>query len=893
MKPTYHIVSHSHWDREWYKSFEQFRCMLVAMIDELLDLLSRDPRFVCFTLDGQMVIIEDYLAIKPEREQEIRRLIADGRIIIGPWYILPDEFLVSAEATVRNLLVGTKMATDFGGEMKVGYIPDSFGHIAMMPAILKGFGIDTALTYRGFGGEPDQKSSEYLWKAPDGTKSLMVHLPKDGYSGGYFHQATDDEIVQRFQVLKDELDGRAATSQRLLMSGGDHHWPDPKLPQTLDYLHNHFEGEFLHSSVPQYVEAVKKEINGLPEVEGELRFGYRYAFAVLSGVYSSRMYIKQENWDKQNLMQRYVEPLHAFAWSEGMKSQAHLIRHAWKTLLKNHPHDSICGCSVDSVHREMMTRFKAVEDVGMSVAETCLQHLIPYDDRVSKDDRYLFFFNPSAFHRTEVAQAEVNFYLQDIVVGLNPDVKLDAKLQPVSGFVVEDADGREVPYQILGRKEEYDIKYSNYNYPSQTLADKFTILVDAKAIPPLGFRGFHVRKAERFPKYASQIKVGKNFIENEYLRVEVNTKGEVKLKDKLSKQIYTGVNVFEDSGDAGDEYNYSYPRKDKWMYSNKGKAKVSLVERGPLRVALRVRLTMLVPESATPDRQTRSKKNVKLPITSTIYLSAYSRYAEIVTSVENAAKDHRLRTLFPTGTKTDRIFADSQFCVVERQQKEYDVRKFTIEHPAKVAPMQRFVTVRGTTTALTVMSYGLPEYELKLDGKGTVALTLLRCVGLLAGDELITRPGGKSGWHNETPDAQCLGAHTFRYAVFPHAAEEVKKCSQINEASEYFHFPLLAARRKNPDAPAMRGSMAAISSTQLVLSALKVAEDGKGIILRVNNPVASDADGVIHFERRVRAAWKAELNEECGERLVVQGENDISMHVGACGLVTLKVELET
>ncbi len=892
MKSTYHIVSHSHWDREWYKSFEGFRSMLVTMVDDLLDLLAGNPEFSCFTLDGQMVIIEDYLAIKPEREQEIKRLIAEGRIVIGPWYILPDEFLVSAEATVRNLLIGTKMARDFGGEMKVGYIPDSFGHIAMMPAILKGFGIDTALIYRGFGGEPEQKSSEYWWKAPDGTRSLMVHLPKDGYSGGYFHHATDDEVLQRFRVIQDELNERAVTSQRLLMNGGDHHWPDPKLPRQLKLLREHFDGKFVHSSVPQYVEAVKKEINDLSEVEGELRFGYRYAYAVLSGVYSSRMYIKQENWDNQNLMQRYVEPLHAFAWSEGMKSQSHLIRHAWNTLLTNHPHDSICGCSVDPVHREMMTRFKAVEDVGKSVVETCFQHLIPYDDRASKDDRYLYFFNPSPFQRTEVAQAEVNFYFQDIVVGLNPDVKPDPKLPPVSGFVLEDDSDTEVPYQIIGRTEEYDIKYSNYSYPSQTLADKFTILVDARTVPSLGYRGYHIRKVDHFPKYQSLVKTGKYFIENEYLRVDVNAKGEIKLKDKVNKQTYVGMNVFEDSGDVGDEYNYSYPREDRWIYSNKRKAKVSLIERGPLRAAMQVRLTMLVPASATPDHRGRSKKLVKLPATSTIYLSAHSRYAEIVTRIENAARDHRLRTLFPTGTKTDRIFVDSQFCLVERQQKKYDVRQFTIEHPAKVAPMQRFVTVRGKKTALTVMSYGLPEYELKLDGQGTIALTLLRCVGLLAGDDLITRPGGKSGWHNETPDAQCLGVHMFRYAIFPHDAEEVNTCTRINEASEYFHFPLMAVRRKNADAPAMQASMATISSTQLVLSALKGSEDGEGIILRVSNPVASDAEGVLHFTRKVRAAWIAALSEECGERLTVQGERNIHIHVGSCGVVTLKVELD-
>ncbi len=892
MKPTYHIVSHSHWDREWHKSFEHFRSMLVNMVDDLLDILQHDPDFICFTLDGQTVVLEDYLVVKPEREREIRELIAKGRLIIGPWYILPDEFLVSAEATVRNLLVGTKMAEDFGGEMKVGYIPDSFGHIAMMPAILKGFDIDTALVYRGFGGEPDQRTSEYWWKAPDGTKSLMVHLYKNGYSAGYFHQETDDEVIGRFKGLKDELDDRATTSHRLLMNGGDHHWPDPKLPRTLDVLRRHFSGEFLHSSIPQYVEAVKKEINGLQEVKGELRFGYRYAFAVLGGIYSSRMYIKQENWHKQNLLQRYVEPLHAFARTEGMKSQLHLIQHAWKTLLKNHPHDSICGCSIDPVHREMMTRFKAVEDVAMSVVETSLQHIIPHDDLASRDDRYLFFFNPSPFQRTEVAQAEVKFFLKDIVVGLNPDVKLDDPIPPMRGFVLEDAEGREVPYQILKRAEGYDITYTKYNYPKQTYADSFTILVDAKDIPSMGYRGFHIKKTDRFPKYSSHLKTGKNFIENDFMRVEVNAKGQVKLKDKVNGQTYEGMNVFEDSGDVGDEYNYSYPRKDKWSYSTEAHARVSLTERGPLRVALQIRLTMLVPESATHDQHARSKKNIKVPITSTIYLTPYSRYAEIVTTVVNAAKDHRLRTLIPAGIRTNRVLADSQFCVLERQQKEYDVSEFTIEHPAKVAPMQRFITVRDKTRALTVMSYGLPEYELKLDGKGTVALTLLRCVGLLAGENLLTRPGGKSGWHNETPDAQCPGTHTFRYAILPHSARDVESFANVNELSEYFHLPLLPICRKNPTELPMQGGMVSISSNELVLSALKTAERGEGIILRVHNPVARQAEGVVHFTRIVRNAWSAKLNEEVIDRLDVHEGRDIPVRLGAYGILTLKIELD-
>ncbi|MBV6505624.1 MAG: Mannosylglycerate hydrolase [Syntrophorhabdaceae bacterium] len=890
MLPTYHIVSHTHWDREWYLSFEQFRAMLVRMVDDLLDLLARDPEYKCFTLDGQTIVLEDYLAIKPERTEEIRQLVAAGRLLIGPWYILPDEFLVSGEATIRNLLFGRRISQQFGTEMKVGYIPDSFGHIAMMPAILKGFDIDNAVLYRGFGGEPEQKTSEYWWTAPDGTRSLLIHFFRHGYSAGYFHQETPEQIVQRFAEIKNELDSRATTSQRLLMNGGDHHWADPKLPQTLELLRKNFAGDFVHSTLPAHIDAIKKEVNGLPEVSGELRFGYRYAFVVLGGVYSSRMYIKQENWRCQTLLERYVEPLNVFAMTKGMRSQTPLIRQAWKNLLQNHPHDSICGCSIDSVHREMMTRFKAVKEIGHSVIETCLNQLIPNDDLAYRDDQYVFFFNPSPFSRSEVAEAQINFYLQDIVVGLNPDVKVAAKLPPPAGFVLLDGSGNEVPYQIIRCEEGYDITYSQFNYPKQTYADKFSILVDIKDVPSVGYKGLRVKKTAHFPKYASPFKTGASFMENEYLRVEVNERGEVTLKDKTSGAKYTKLNVFEDSGDVGDEYNYSYPPKDQWINSNKGKARIKLIEKGPLRAALQVKLTMVVPESATPDKQARSRKTVKIPITTTLFLTPHSRAVEIETTITNNAKDHRLRVLFQSGINTDVVYADSQFCVVKRQQKEYNVKEFTIEHPAKVAPMQRFVTVKNDDRALTLLSYGLPEYELKLDGKGTLALTLLRCVGLLAGENLITRPGGKSGWHNGTPEAQCLGTHTFRYAIFPHRAEEFSTMESINDQCEKFHYPLLAVQRKNIEELKLEDSLLALSPKTAVLSAIKESEDGKAAIVRWWNPTPHEISADLKMNAAAKSIALAKLNE--GEMSMLPVAQNQAIETEPCGMTTVKVEFD-
>lgn len=889
MKPTYHIVSHSHWDREWYKSFERFRAMLVTMVDDLLDLLRRDPAFRCFTLDGQTSVIDDYLAVRPERREEIRAFIRDGRIVTGPWYILPDEFLVSAEATVRNLMLGLRMARELGGTMNVGYIPDSFGHIAMMPSILRGFDIETALVYRGFGGEPGESSSEYWWTAPDGARALLIHLFRHGYSAGYFHQETDEQIRGRFLEIKKELDARASTSHRLLMNGGDHHWPDPKLPATLSMLGAAFDGRFEHSTVQRYADAVRREVSTLPDVAGELRFGYRYAFAVLGGVYSSRMYIKQANWHAQNLLQRYVEPLNAMAVTAGMRSQMPLVRQGWKTLIQNHPHDSICGCSIDSVHREMMTRFMAAEEIGDSVIGFCVEHLVPYDDLAAGDDRALAFFNPSPFPRGEVVGAEVKFYLQDVVVGLNPDVTIDPRLPPVPGFALVDERGSEVPYQILDRSDGYDITYTKYNYPRQTYADSFSLLVEAADVPPVGFTTMRVERRKSFPAFPVRIASGKNFLENDHLRVDVGSRGGITITDKETGEKFRGLHVFEDSGDVGDEYNYSYPAMDKVVTSSGGKARVARIERGPLRAALRVDVTMKIPVSATPDRKRRSATTVATTVSTKIFLTAGSRAVECETTLDNRARDHRFRVLFPAGVSTDRVFADSQFCVVERRQKEYDVREFSIEHPAKVAPMQRFVTVRGETRSLTLLSYGLPEYELKLDAKGTLALTLLRCVGLLGGDDLITRPGGKAGWHNETPEAQCPGRHTFRYALLTGGPADGPDGTLVARETERFHFPLLPVRRKNEIPSSVRSSFLGLSGVGLTLSAVKEAEDGRGLIVRFYATGTAFPGQVISFGFPVAEAYEAKLNEETIRPLPVEDGHAVACDVPPRGVVTLRI----
>src|SRR5579883_2121533 len=227
------IVPHTHWDREWYQTFQQFRFRLVQTIDSLLDILDNDPGFTHFLLDGQTVVLEDYLEVQPEQEERLKKYTRSGRIQVGPWYIQPDEFLVSGESLVRNLQRGLRQAGEFGEPMRVGYVPDCFGHIAQLPQILRGVGIDNAVFWRGVGAEAQK--SEFYWAAPDGTTVLVLHLADPlGYSNARQMPLNPDDFAMRVELLVANLLPKATTNVLLFMNGSDHLEPQAGLPAVIE-----------------------------------------------------------------------------------------------------------------------------------------------------------------------------------------------------------------------------------------------------------------------------------------------------------------------------------------------------------------------------------------------------------------------------------------------------------------------------------------------------------------------------------------------------------------------------------------------------------------------------------------------------------------------------------
>src|SRR2546430_7398129 len=442
------LVPHTHWDREWYQTFQQFRMRLVHAIDRLLDILDHDPRFTHFMLDGQTIVLDDYLEVRPEHAERLKNYIRSGRIQVGPWYLQPDEFLVSGESLVRNLQIGLRQAAEFGGQMRAGYVPDCFGHIAQLPQILRGFGIDNAVFWRGVGAEA--RKSEFFWAAPDGTQVLVIFLASAmGYSNARDMPLVPEEFAARVELLAAPLLPMATTNTLLFMNGSDHLEPQDGLPKTIEaantllahinpeheklftlYGSLEIDGQVKHvdsihvriGTLPQYIQAVQQQIELSPNaslqvLSGEMRSS-QYSH-LLPSVLSTRMWIKQQNAATEHLLERLVEPLTAWAWKLGAPYPKGFVSLAWKYLLLNHPHDSICGCSIDQVHRENSVRFAQSQQIGGQIVAEAVHNLALRTDtrtpaytsaqssHTNREAAPIVVFNPAPGPRNEVVQAVV------------------------------------------------------------------------------------------------------------------------------------------------------------------------------------------------------------------------------------------------------------------------------------------------------------------------------------------------------------------------------------------------------------------------------------------------------------------------------------------------------
>ncbi|MEM7244851.1 MAG: glycoside hydrolase family 38 C-terminal domain-containing protein [Acidobacteriota bacterium] len=909
---TVHVVSHTHWDREWYLPFAAFRVHLTRVVRGVLDVLETDPDWRHFLLDGQSIVLEDHLEAHPEDEPRIRKLMAEGRLGVGPWYVLPDGFLISGEAHVRNLLVGQAVAAQFGPVQSEGYVPDAFGHVAQVPQLLREAGVSSFVYTRGNGDEIDELGDQYRWRAPDGSEVLALHQ-SGGYCNGaalgheeIWHPHTRRELsteraVEQVGKLLDDGKAAARSESFLLMNGCDHHPPQRRLGDVLTALGEAFpETEFTHGSLGEHVAAVEAEGRELATFEGELAGGR--LFHVLSGVWSARMPLKQRNDRCQTWLAGQLEPLLTYCHflCDG-EYPAGLVQTAWKTLLANAPHDSICGCSVDEVHEEMGPRFDQVEQTAQTELARQLERLAPtFGRRPEHDaDTRLLVTNSLPWPRREV--------LRRLVVLQPPGIDVE-RLRLV------DEDGTAVPMRVLKRwtlERFWGVDYRTMLEEGPQLEklegyleDFGTRIVkdDAEAdihdtflwiefvadLPALTHCYYRMLTDVDGLGVASTVDVAPERLENEHLRVDVHADGRFDLHDKRSGVTHRGLGVFEDGEDIGDEYDYS-PAPEPLMVTSEGVSATRQVTReSGLSGEIELRFEWSLPARIEADRSRRSDERVPCPVTLRLSLAAGSPRLDIEVELENRAEDHRLRVLFPTEIQTDVVVSDGHFFVNERPV-EMPSGESWVQPPTGTFHQQDFSLVGDGRHGLAVLADGLPEVApLPAETGVGLALTLLRSVGWLSRDDFPTRRNSNAGPTIATPGAQCLGSHRFRYAVLPFSGRWQE--AEVKRESECFKKVPLMLQGVADQGMGSRGSLVELGSGATVLTALKRSERGGSVVARLNELTGEERTESLRFGRPVTGAWRTDLYERRQERLEVNG-NTVTVPLRRWGIATVEVEL--
>ena len=831
-----YFVVHTHWDREWYQPFQQMRARLVAMADRMIPLVERGT-IPSFHFDGQTIVLDDYLEMRPRAEPRLRNLIRAGKIQVGPWYVLADSFLVSGESLIRNLEIGMAIARRFGRPLDVGYLPDQFGHIAQMPQILAGFGFTTAVLWRGVGA--DVNRNRFTWEALDGSSVLTVYLP-NGYSNGANLplESVESFVARAEQIARRERDFAAGTPI-LVMNGTDHAPPDARLSARINEAREISAMTFETGSLENYVRRVAElPLDGTPRHRGELRSPLRSH--LLPGVTSARTWIKQRDFENCRALERFADPLAALANALGRGAGLDaFLEMAWRTEIQNHPHDSICGCSVDQVHIDMRYRF----DQAAMLAETAVRRASAACLNVrNADASEIAVFNPSLARsalvsgETEIADPDAR-YVAETSDGRRIPVALDAAREargvdndiPATEFksivgslsqpsifgrtlnryeITTAVDGRSQVNLFMSRAAFSDIDLEDFRHAIRTRIDdsgsvrihatsaaRCTINFVADDLAQTGFSFYRLVRDDSHAVQASPDPVAS--IENEFFRLTPTPRG-LEIRDltrDASMELY-----FEDDGDRGDEYNFD-PVGDGLAIENPVSISASVVENGPVRKRIKLSLTFDVPASLTADRRARSSDCERLDIALTATLYAGLDRVDFIAEVTNSARDHRIRAALRTPVVASDAVHDTSFGVIRRPLSPSEPRGTEDIYPT--VPHRSFTAVAGSEFSAALASRGILEVEARPESAGatTILLTLLRCVGWLSRSDLATRRGG-AGPELETPDAQELGAHRFEFAVATFAGSYLD--GDLLQRVEAYTSPprIFSGRRDDRDAAA-------------------------------------------------------------------------------------------
>ncbi|MEY2421596.1 MAG: 2-O-(6-phospho-alpha-D-mannosyl)-D-glycerate hydrolase [Acidimicrobiaceae bacterium] len=730
------IVPHTHWDREWYSPFQTFRLRLVDLLDDLLPRLDGDPSYAHFMLDGQMAVVDDYLAIRPEAEATIRRLAASGRVSAGPWYILMDEFLVSGETTVRNLQRGLDRAAAFGGAMDVGYLPDMFGHVAQMPQLLTQFGFEHAVVWRGVPSSVDR--SAFWWSAPDGSTVRAEYLPQ-GYGNGARLPDDAKALVGAVADFESEW-GSFLVGPILWMNGTDHLMPQPWLGRVVAEANGlQDDYELVVTSLADHLSQASTD--DLPAWTGELRSGARAN--LLMGVTSNRVDVRQAAARAERALEQLAEPLAAL-YQPPARWPGALLDEAWLDVIRNSAHDSICACSVDEVCDAVLHRYAEATQIGEGLATRALDAL---GATISVDGPAIV--NPSSRPRSALVELVLagNEPLDGAqVLNVRPADRVLAELdladmaavvirelkhnERILGLTLESVDTGAVLWSAT-RDEHGELLEPGARAELDALAgaDLGRVRIRVAALPTqkvvarvTDVAGYGWKAWAARPLDVAPVTISGHTIDNGLARVDIGDDGSWSINGQA------GFGRIVHGGDVGDTYNWCPPDDDTEV-DRPERVAVEVIESGPVRARASITSTYRWPEG-------HGGSLVEVVITTTLEVGAGEPFVRVDTHWTNTTRDQRVRVTFPLPEPAIASHAECVFGVVERG---LEAEGGPTELGIPTFPSKRFVRAGG----LTVVHDGVREYELTDVRSGRaheLALTLARCTGLLSQAPMATRP---------------------------------------------------------------------------------------------------------------------------------------------------------
>jgi alpha-mannosidase len=733
---TFHLIPHTHWDREWYLPRAGFLARLIPVMDEMLDQLEHDPA-ARFLLDGQTIILEDYLSVRPEQAERIRALVAAGSLEIGPWYVLADLEIPSVESLRRNLTEGLRQAGEFGGGLQVLYSPDAFGHPGTLPDLAAEFGLKYAVVRRGLGRTGDF----YRWESANQHSVLVYQLSPGGYDLAIGLASETSDLASAWRPIRAELVERATSPHIAVFLGADHH----AMVRQVSRLRRQLAGlepghEVRISGLGEFFQAVAQSPPAAPVIRGSLRRSRGVSWD-LRGVHSSRSRLKRMHSTVELRLARIAEPLLKLAADEASLDRQALLAHAWRILLQGQFHDTLAGTTCDEAQREQGVRLGAVNVTSRALVGTALDTLIARRGMPAADQGRLILWNPVGRPRAGVVVADFTFFRSDVLVGplSGRKPRIEAGAHPFAIAANQDL----IPVQVLAHRITGERREDLRHYPDHDEVDRVWAGFESPELPGLGLLAAEPVRSARTAS-GPPLAVAPDTLRNSSVAVAIAPTGLLTLTDLASGRSLGNLAGWLDEPDQGDLYTYS--REGRIDRGRFGPVAQHVLAQGPLVGAIETGWTM-------------SFRSGKCPARSVTALYADSPLVRLRLDLHHWGADHRLRLRFPIGAGS--VIAGSGHGI-DREAQPGPLQSFIVEREVPTRPAHRFVAVSGAEGSFAVFAPGFFEYE--WTSSGELLLTVLRSVGQLSKGELAERPG-HAAWPIATPGGQELGAHRLELGM--------------------------------------------------------------------------------------------------------------------------------